>query len=56
MLSLCFQWFGNLVTCRWWDDIFLNEAFATYFGYLVGMRAAEPEWEVVSFNPLLIVN
>lgn len=27
------QWFGNLVTMRWWDDLWLNESFANVMGY-----------------------
>ena len=40
------QWTGNLITCEWWDDIWINEAFAEFGGYL-SLRWAEPNvvWE-----------
>jgi len=33
--EMAHQWFGNLVTMRWWDDLWLNESFAEYMGYRV---------------------
>lgn len=41
-----FQWFGNIVTMDWWDDLWLNEGFASFFEY-VGVEEAENTWGMV---------
>nr|XP_005019903.3 glutamyl aminopeptidase [Anas platyrhynchos] len=44
--ELVHQWFGNIVTMDWWDDLWLNEGFASYFEY-IGVNVAEPGWEML---------
>ena len=43
--ELAHQWFGNLVTMKWWDDLWLNESFANMMEY-VSVDAIEPSWKI----------
>ena len=43
--ELAHQWFGNLVTMEWWSDLWLNEGFATWAGW-VAIDNIFPEWDV----------
>ena len=39
------QWFGNLVTMKWWDDLWLNESFADLMEYQAA-NSMHPEWHI----------
>ena len=43
--EIAHQWFGDLVTMRWWDDLWLNESFATFMSYKA-VDKLFPEWSV----------
>ncbi|KAJ3041844.1 Aminopeptidase 2 mitochondrial [Rhizophlyctis rosea] len=45
--ELAHQWFGNLVTMDWWNELWLNEGFATFVGWLA-VDNLYPEWKVWS--------
>nr|XP_045603518.1 glutamyl aminopeptidase-like [Procambarus clarkii] len=43
--ELAHMWFGNLVTLAWWDDLWLNEGFASYLEYK-GVANYETDWDM----------
>jgi aminopeptidase N len=44
--EMAHQWFGDMVTMKWWDNVWLNESFATWMA-LKPSQALHPEWNAV---------
>jgi aminopeptidase N len=45
--EIAHQWFGNLVTMKWWDDLWLNEGFASWMASKVA-NDLNPEWRTLT--------
>ncbi len=44
--ELAHMWFGDLVTMKWWNNLWLNESFANVMEY-VAMNSLHPEWHIM---------
>ena len=49
--ELAHMWFGDLVTMKWWEDVWLNETFASYVAYLALDALGDPDiWQDFNFR------
>ncbi|VVC33657.1 ERAP1-like C-terminal domain,Aminopeptidase N-type,Peptidase M1, membrane alanine aminopeptidase, N- [Cinara cedri] len=50
--ELAHMWFGDLVTMKWWNDLWLNEGFATYMA-VKALQVVQPDWD---YDTMLLIN
>lgn len=46
--EIAHQWLGNLATCHWWSDVWLNEGFSNYFSSYVMNKVIFPRCNLIS--------